>query len=138
METRTYTVTINAISSDSVNFGASLSDGWMMFKGIRFINPNKKGLHWNFNNSQRSDGKYYSRTTPASFLEFGLNHAMEKLVDLEDGLTFDVTVSDDPYERPIVENVKIEKRKKKGETKAITVDKSSALDSIREQIAQKA
>lgn len=128
METRTYTVTINAIKSNTVNFGAKINDGWMMFKGIRFINPNKKGLHWNFNNSRKAGDKYFNSTEPASFLETGLNYAMERLVKLKDGLTFKVTIADDPYERPVVSEISTVERKSNS-TNVSSNDDAAALAS---------
>jgi len=111
METRTYTVTINAIKSNTVNYSAWIDDGWISFKAIRFTKKNKQGMFWNFNNSQGSDGKYYARTKPATFLERGLNYAMERLVELKDGLTFTITVADDDYERPVVSDISTVERK---------------------------
>ena len=110
METRTYNVTVREINSNSVSHTAWIDDGWMAMKCIRFNKKNKQGLNWNFNNSQNDNGTWYKRTSMASHLEKGLNYAMEKLVELKDGLKFEVTIANDEYERPVVSNVTVEAR----------------------------
>lgn len=136
MATRTYNINITAVNSEVVNYSAWITDGWMSLKAARFVRPNKEGQHWNFDNSQKNNGNYYKRTSLVTHLEKGLNYAMEKLVDLQDGLNFDVTVSDDPYDRPVVENVTVVAKKSKGTHKpqSTEINKEDAVAAIRDQI----
>lgn len=127
METRNYTITINTNNSDKCTHRAWISDGWVEFKAIRMSYKDKfTGLNWRFDN--REDGKY-PKTKAATFLAQGINYACEKLVELKDGLKFNVAIANDEYERPVVSDITMERKSNSGSTNVKHNDDAATLAS---------